>query len=55
MTATDNRRVIYNVLEYSPLSDSSNLTMDDWIRIADDIKVKLSRYINTYVTEDTTL
>lgn len=39
MTATDSKRVIYNVLEYSPLCDSSNMTMDDWIRIAHDIKV----------------
>lgn len=39
MTATDNRRVIYNVLEYSNLCDSSNMTMDEWIRIANDIKV----------------
>ncbi|XP_053984145.1 L-asparaginase 1 [Hylaeus volcanicus] len=38
MTATDSRRVVYNVLEYSPLCDSSNMTMDDWIRIANDIK-----------------
>ncbi|KAG7200195.1 hypothetical protein KM043_000627 [Ampulex compressa] len=38
MTATDSRRVIYNVLEYSPLCDSSNMTMDDWIKIANDIK-----------------
>ncbi|XP_051160925.1 L-asparaginase 1 isoform X1 [Leptopilina boulardi] len=32
------RRVIYNVIEYSPLCDSSDMTMDDWIRIAKDIK-----------------
>ncbi|XP_076656794.1 L-asparaginase 1 [Halictus rubicundus] len=38
LTATDNRRVLYNVLEYSPLYDSSNMTMDDWIHIANDIK-----------------
>ncbi|XP_076751974.1 L-asparaginase 1 [Xylocopa sonorina] len=38
MTATDNRRVIYNVLEYSPLCDSSDMSMDDWIHIANDIK-----------------
>ncbi|KAG6800991.1 L-asparaginase isoform X1 [Apis mellifera caucasica] len=38
MTATDSRRIIYNVLEYSPLCDSSNMTMDDWIHIANDIK-----------------
>lgn len=45
MTATDSRRVIYNVLEYSPLCDSSNMTMDDWIHIANDIKVKYKLYI----------
>ncbi|XP_034176764.1 L-asparaginase isoform X1 [Osmia lignaria lignaria] len=38
VTSTDSRRVVYNVLEYSPLCDSSNMTMDDWIRIANDIK-----------------
>ncbi|XP_012275833.1 L-asparaginase [Orussus abietinus] len=38
MGATDKRRVIYNVLEYSPLCDSSTMTMDHWIRIAMDIK-----------------
>ncbi|XP_072748637.1 L-asparaginase 1 isoform X2 [Anoplolepis gracilipes] len=38
VTATDNRRVVYNVLEYSNLCDSSNMTMDEWIRIANDIK-----------------
>ncbi|KAI4485299.1 hypothetical protein M0804_006804 [Polistes exclamans] len=35
---TDKCRVIYDVLEYSPLCDSSDMTMDDWIRIANDIK-----------------
>ncbi|XP_043526263.1 L-asparaginase [Frieseomelitta varia] len=44
MTATDSRRVIYNVLEYSPLCDSSNMTMDDWIRIADDIKLAYEHF-----------
>ncbi|XP_029174109.1 L-asparaginase isoform X2 [Nylanderia fulva] len=38
VTATDNRRVVYNVLEYTNLCDSSNMTMDEWIRIANDIK-----------------
>ncbi|KZC06227.1 L-asparaginase, partial [Dufourea novaeangliae] len=38
VTATDRRRVIYNVMEYSPLCDSSNMTVADWIRIANDIK-----------------
>ncbi|XP_058808958.1 L-asparaginase 1-like isoform X2 [Phymastichus coffea] len=31
-------RIIYNVLEYDPICDSSNMRMDDWICIAHDIK-----------------
>ena len=31
-------RVIYSIYEYDPLLDSSNMTMDDWIQIAKDIK-----------------
>ena len=34
-------RVAYTIFEYDPLLDSSNMTMDDWIRIARDIKVNL--------------
>ena len=34
----DHRRVIYAIYEYDPLLDSSNMTMDDWIQIAKDIK-----------------
>ncbi|XP_064556304.1 L-asparaginase [Drosophila montana] len=33
----ESRRIIYQVTEYSPLLDSSNMTMDDWARIAKDI------------------
>lgn len=40
MSSEHKRRVIYNVIEYSPLCDSSDMTMDDWIRIAKDIKVR---------------
>lgn len=50
MTATDSKRVIYNVLEYSPLCDSSNMTMDDWIRIAHDIKVTFTMQV--YIVGD---
>lgn len=50
MTATDSKRVIYNVLEYSPLCDSSNMTMDDWIRIAHDIKVTSTMQV--YIVRD---
>ncbi|XP_033216963.1 L-asparaginase 1-like isoform X2 [Belonocnema kinseyi] len=38
------RRVIYDVKEYSPLRDSSNMTMDDWILIAKDIKEAYQYY-----------
>ncbi|OAD56837.1 L-asparaginase [Eufriesea mexicana] len=38
LSAKDNKRVIYKILEYSPLRDSSDMTIDDWIRIAKDIK-----------------
>ena len=34
----DHKRVIYAIYEYDPLLDSSNMTMDDWIQIAKDIK-----------------
>lgn len=36
--ATDTCRIIYEVLEYSPLCDSSDMTMDNWIHIANDIQ-----------------
>ena len=32
------RRVCYSIMEYDPLLDSSNMTMDDWIQIAKDIE-----------------
>lgn len=35
----ENRRVVYTITEYDPLLDSSNMTITDWVRIADDIKV----------------
>ncbi|XP_024882145.1 uncharacterized protein LOC112461216 [Temnothorax curvispinosus] len=44
VTATDNRRVVYSVFEYSELCDSSNMTMDEWIRIANDIKESYERF-----------
>jgi L-asparaginase type I len=31
-------RVVYTIFEYDPLLDSTNMTMDDWIHIANDIK-----------------
>lgn len=35
----DNKRIIYSVMEYSPLLDSSNMTTDDWGRLGKDIEV----------------
>lgn len=33
------RRVIYTITEYHPLLDSSNMSINEWTRIADDIQV----------------
>lgn len=33
------RRIRYEVLEWDPLLDSSNMDMDDWVRIAHDIQI----------------
>jgi len=30
-------RILYSILEYSPLQDSSNMSMEDWAKIARDI------------------
>ena len=38
------RRVLYSIYEYDPLLDSSNMTMDDWIQIAKDIKDHYEAY-----------
>ena len=32
-------RIMYTIYEYEPLLDSSNMTMDDWIHIAKDLRV----------------
>uniref|UniRef100_A0A4W5RS61 asparaginase n=1 Tax=Hucho hucho TaxID=62062 RepID=A0A4W5RS61_9TELE len=34
-----NKRIVYTVLEYSPLLDSCNMTADDWATIGKDIEV----------------
>nr|XP_046269115.1 60 kDa lysophospholipase isoform X2 [Scatophagus argus] len=39
-----NKRIIYTVLEYSPLLDSSNMTTDDWGRIGKDIEKNYEHY-----------
>ncbi|XP_062413290.1 60 kDa lysophospholipase-like [Pungitius pungitius] len=34
----DNKRIVYTVLEYSPLLDSSNISIEDWGKIGKDIE-----------------
>ncbi|TRY82094.1 hypothetical protein DNTS_014923 [Danionella cerebrum] len=36
-----NKRIVYTVLEYSPLLDSCNMTTDDWATIGKDIEVPI--------------
>ncbi|XP_069063361.1 60 kDa lysophospholipase [Pleurodeles waltl] len=40
----EKKRVVYTILEYSPLLDSSNMTTDDWAKIAKDIKKNYEQY-----------
>lgn len=35
----ESRRIIYTIIEYDPLLDSSNMAIQDWVQIANDIKV----------------
>lgn len=39
-----NKRIIYTILEYNPLLDSSNMTTDDWGRIGKDIEKNYENY-----------
>lgn len=36
----EHRRIIYTITEYEPLLDSSNMTFQDWQKIAQDIQVR---------------
>ncbi|CAJ0581887.1 unnamed protein product, partial [Mesorhabditis spiculigera] len=38
------KRIVYWIVEYDPLLDSCNMTFDDWIRIAGDIKKSYHHY-----------
>ena len=40
----DLKRVVYQIYEYDPLLDSSNMTMDDWIHIAKTIETYYQKY-----------
>ena len=35
----NNTRIVYCILEYNPLLDSSNMTPKDWVKIGKDIEV----------------
>lgn len=37
----ESRRIIYTIIEYDPLLDSSNMSIKDWVQIAEDVKVSL--------------
>ena len=37
-------RVLYDLIEYAPLLDSSNMDMRDWVRIAADIGARYNDY-----------
>ncbi|KAL0969082.1 hypothetical protein UPYG_G00222400 [Umbra pygmaea] len=39
-----NKRIVYSVLEYSPLLDSCNMTTDDWAKIGKDIEKHYEKY-----------
>ena len=37
------KRMVYTILEYDPLLDSSNMTTDDWGKIGTDIEVCVNK------------
>ncbi|XP_067311196.1 60 kDa lysophospholipase isoform X2 [Pseudorasbora parva] len=39
-----NKRIVYTILEYSPLLDSCNMTTDDWASIGKDIEKHYEQY-----------
>uniref|UniRef100_A0A8C6UGY8 asparaginase n=1 Tax=Neogobius melanostomus TaxID=47308 RepID=A0A8C6UGY8_9GOBI len=40
----DSKRIVYTIMEYSPLLDSSNMTTDDWGRFGKDIEKNYESY-----------
>ncbi|CAL9687023.1 unnamed protein product [Knipowitschia caucasica] len=43
-SSKDSKRIVYTIMEYSPLLDSSNMTTDDWGRIGKDIEKNYESY-----------
>lgn len=46
----ENRRIVYTVIEYDPLLDSSNMAITDWVQIAEDIKVNDPVFVKVFIT-----
>lgn len=40
----NNRQIVYKIVEYNPLLDSSDMTQKDWMKIASDIEVNIKFY-----------
>ncbi|XP_031134573.1 60 kDa lysophospholipase isoform X3 [Sander lucioperca] len=40
----DKKRIVYTILEYNPLLDSSNMTTEDWAKIGKDIEKNYESY-----------
>ncbi|XP_038633818.1 60 kDa lysophospholipase-like isoform X2 [Scyliorhinus canicula] len=47
------KRIAYKIIEYSPLLDSSNMTADDWKKIANDIKKNYKKYCGFVILHGT--
>ncbi|TCD66187.1 hypothetical protein EIP91_001681 [Steccherinum ochraceum] len=43
-TGSNSKRIRYAILEWSPLLDSSNIEIDDWIRIATEIELNYATF-----------
>jgi len=44
----ESRWILYRILEYDPLLDSTNMTYDDYVRLATDISVSLLKCIDKF-------
>ena len=47
------KRIKYNLLEYDPLLDSANMTMNDWVKIATDIELNYDSFDSFVVVHGT--
>ncbi|KAE9546396.1 hypothetical protein FO519_010392, partial [Halicephalobus sp. NKZ332] len=47
------KRIVYSFMEYNPLLDSSDMTFDDWIKIAEDIRKNYDSYDGFVVLQGT--